>query len=515
MGLNSESRTVNAGKNAVSAIGNKIIILILTFISRKFFIQYIGVEYLGINGLFSNILTLLSMADLGLGTAMNVSLYKPIAENDYRKLSALLNYFRKLYIIIATGVMVIGLALMPFLKYIVNMDQDIPYLYVYYAVFVLKSAVSYLFIYKSSIVRADQKAFQINKVEVYTNVVKVVLQLVVVMTLHSYLVYILLDVVAIVVQNFTVSHIADKNYPFIKFKEELSSEEKKDIFSDISSVFLYKIAWSLLNGTDNILMSMMIGTIYVGYYSNYYTITSNLELFIALLFTSLTASVGNLVATSTAENKYKTFKTMQMIGFWISGVVSVCLLFLMQDFIVLWLGEEMLLDNITLVAIIINIFFSICMRPVWTFREGTGMYRQIRYIMFVTAILNLVLSIILGKIIGLSGIIFATAIAKLTTYFWYEPNILFKNFFNKKVGSYYLDYVVNTILIFICIGLCYIPLHLITEISIFTWLLKAFICLVIINLVYFLRYSKTEELKNVKQKATQLLRARKLNKSEK
>lgn len=515
MGLNSESRTVNAGKNAVSAIGNKIIILILTFISRKFFIQYIGVEYLGINGLFSNILTLLSMADLGLGTAMNVSLYKPIAENDYRKLSALLNYFRKLYIIIATGVMVIGLALMPFLKYIVNMDQDIPYLYVYYAVFVLKSAVSYLFIYKSSIVRADQKAFQINKVEVYTNVVKVVLQLVVVMTLHSYLVYILLDVVTIVVQNFTVSHIADKNYPFIKFKEELSSEEKKDIFSDISSVFLYKIAWSLLNGTDNILMSMMIGTIYVGYYSNYYTITSNLELFIALLFTSLTASVGNLVATSTAENKYKTFKTMQMIGFWISGVVSVCLLFLMQDFIVLWLGEEMLLDNITLVAIIINIFFSICMRPVWTFREGTGMYRQIRYIMFVTAILNLVLSIILGKIIGLSGIIFATAIAKLTTYFWYEPNILFKNFFNKKVGSYYLDYVVNTILIFICIGLCYIPLHLITEISIFTWLLKAFICLVIINLVYFLRYSKTEELKNVKQKATQLLRARKLNKSEK
>lgn len=144
-----------------------------------------------------------------------------------------------------------------------------------------------------------------------------------------------------------------------------------------------------------------------------------------------------------------------------------------------------------------------------------GMYRQIRYIMFVTAILNLVLSIILGKIIGLSGIIFATAIAKLTTYFWYEPNILFKNFFNKKVGSYYLNYVVNTILIFICIGLCYIPLHFITEISIFTWLLKAFICLVIINIVYFLRYSKTEELKNVKQKATQLLRARKLNKSEK
>lgn len=254
-------------------------------------------------------------------------------------------------------------------------------------------------------------------------------------------------------------------------------------------------------------MSIIIGTIYVGYYSNYYTITSNLETFIMLLFTSLTASIGNLVVTSTPENRYKTFKSMQMISFWICGIVCVCLCFLMQDFIVLWLGEDMLLDNVTLFAIILNVFFSTCMRPVWAFREGTGMYRQIRYIMFVTAIFNLVLSIVLGNLIGLSGIVFATSISKLTTYFWYEPNILFKNFFKRKVIYYYLDYIINTIIVFACIGLCYIPIHFIGKVSILTCLLKAFICMVVINLLYLLRYRKTEEFENIKQKTIQIIHA--------
>ena len=505
MALNSESRTVNASKNAVSAIGNKIIMLCLTFISRKFFIKYIGVEYLGINGLFSNILTLLSMADLGLGTAMNVSLYKPIAENDTRKLSAMLNYFKKLYYFIAAGVMVIGLALLPFLKYIVNMDSSIPYLHIYYIVFVLKSAVSYLFVYKSSIVKADQKAYLINKVEVYIGVTKTILQFIVVISIHNYLAYILLEVVAVVAQNLSVSQIADKNYPFIKAKKDLSEYEKKDIFSNTSSIFLYKIAWSLLNGTDNILMSVLVGTVFVGYYSNYYTITSTLEMFVALLFTSLTASIGNLVATSSPEKRYKTFKTMQMVSFWICGNVVICLLFLMQDFIVIWVGEDLLLDNVTLIAIILNVFFSLCMRPVWTFREGTGMYKQIRYIMFVTAIVNLILSIVLGKVIGLSGIIFATSISKISTYFWFEPNILFKNFFKKKPIYYYIEYIKNTVLIFICIGLCYIPVHFITKISIIHWILKALICIIIVNLIYFIRYYSTKEFQNIKDKVIGLL----------
>ena len=506
MGLNKASRTENASKNAVSATINKTIILLLTFVSRKFFIQYIGVEYLGINGLFGNILTLLSMADLGLGTAMNVSLYKPIAENDTRKISALLNYFRTLYIYIAIGVTLIGLGLVPFLKYLVNMDVDIPYLYVYYIVFVLKNTASYLFIYKSSLIRADQKTYIINRYEVIINLSKVALQILCIIAFKNYLIYILLDVLAIVIQNLIVSNAADKDYPFIINHEQLINEEKKGIFSDISSIFLYKIAWSLLNGTDNILISIICGTIYVGLYSNYFTITNNLETFIALLFTSLTASIGNLVATSNDENKYRTFKSMQMISFWICGIVTTCLLFLTQDFIELWFGKELLLDNLTLIAIVINVFFSTCMRPVWTFREGTGMYKQIRYIMFVTAIINLVLSIILGRWLGVSGIIFATSISKLSTYFWYEPNILFKKFFHVKPIRYYAQYVVNAIILLICIGISYVPICFIGSPSVLNWFIKAIICMIVVNTIYFLRYYRTPEFSNVLLKFRKLVR---------
>ena len=505
MGLNKESRTTNAKKNAISAIANKIAILALTFISRKFFIAYLGVEYLGINGLFSNILTLLSMADLGIGTAMNVSLYKPIVENDTNKIAALLNYFKSLYRYIAIGVTVVGLALTPFLKYLVNMDSDVPFLHLYYMVFVLKNAASYLWVYKSSLLRADQKTYLINKVEVTVSLSKVILQTICIVILKSYLSYIALDVFAVVAQNVITSRIADRQYDFIKNDARLDNEDRRYIFSDVSSVFLYKIAWSLLNGTDNILMSTIVGTVYVGLYSNYYTITSGLETFIALLFTSLTASVGNLVATASSKKRYEVFKVMQMVSFWLCGIVCVCLLFLTQDFIELWFGKNLLLDNLTLIAIVLNVFFSTCMRPVWTFREGTGMYKQIRYIMFVTALLNLVLSIIMGKWIGISGIIFATSISKLVTYFWYEPNILFKNFFKVKPYKYYLEYVKNTIAVFICIGLCYIPIRYITSVSITSWFTKAIICVVIINAVYFVRYFRTPEFLFIKEKALALV----------
>ena len=224
MGLNKESRTINASKNASSAFLNKFVILLLAFISRRFFIKYIGVHYLGINGLFANILTLLAMADLGLGTAMNVSLYKPIAEGDTRKISALLNYFRRIYYVIAAAVMGIGLSLIPFLKYIVNMDQNIPHLYLYYVLFVAKSAISYLFVYKSSIIKADQRQYTVNSVDVYVNIIKVILEIIAICLFKNYLIYLLLEVGGVVAHNLAISYIADKSYPFIAEKAEIRPE---------------------------------------------------------------------------------------------------------------------------------------------------------------------------------------------------------------------------------------------------------------------------------------------------
>lgn len=506
MALNTENRTSNVSKNIIVSIVNKVSILLLTFISRKFFIQYIGVEYLGINGLFANILTLLAMADLGIGTALNVSLYKPIAESDTKKLAALIGFFKTMYSVIAIGVTVIGLGLMPFLKYIINMDSDIPHLYLYYMCYVVKNTVSYLYIYKAAIINADQKNYIINRIDFFVNIGKTMAQILVIVIWRNFLIYLLLEIAAILAYNIIVSNVANKNYAFINVKTQLSKSEKKQIFSDVYSVFLYKVSWSLLNGTDNIIMSIIVGTISVGLYSNYFTITNNVETFVALVFTSLTASVGNLVATSLPEKRYATFKSMQLVSFWLCGIITISLLFLTQDFIQLWLGSDYKLDNLSLIAIVLNVFFSICMRPVWTFREGTGMYRKIRYIMFITAIVNIILSIVLGKIMGLSGIIFATVISKLATYFWYEPNILFKNFFQVSPLKYYCEYLKNAMILIVCFVLCSIPIYFIEQVCVLTWILKAFICAIIVNCIYFIIYRNTPEFDNLKDKIYYILR---------
>lgn len=499
MAFNEDSRVINTTKNATSAFINKMVILLISFATRKFFINYIGIEYVGINSLFSNVLTILSLADLGLGTAMNVSLYKPIANRDNKKLSALLNYYKKLYNIISISILTLGFLFIPFLKYIVNMDKNIPHLYLFYVIYVVKTAISYLFVYKSSIIRADQKTYKINRIEVFLKLIVAFVQLFIVVVFKSYLIYVLLDILVVVAHNLIVSHVADKEYPFIKNKEIISTEDKNEVKQNVFSMFLYKVSFSLLNGTDNLLISILISTIHVGLYNNYLSISGTLESFIALFFNSLTASIGNLVAVSSFKKRYNTFKIMQMFSFWICGVIVISLTFLMQDFVgYIWLSKHLMLDKLTFIAIILNLYFSTCMRPVWTYREGTGMYRDIKYIMIVTAILNLIFSIVLGKLIGLSGILFATVLSKITTYFWYEPYVLFKKFFNVKPIKYYIEFFKNLLYIIVCSLIVYGATFYIDSKNLLGWILKAIVILAISNLFYFVIYRKTPEFNDFK-----------------
>lgn len=497
MSLNEKSRAENARRNAMFAVAKKLVTLVLVLISRKFFIKYIGIEYLGINGLFANVLMLLSLADLGIGTAMNVSLYKPIAEKDTKALSAIIGYFKKIYWGIAAVVTVVGLGLIPFLKYIVNMDQNIPHLYLYYVIMICRNAFSYLFAYKSSIINADQKSSTIDTVEIWFTFTKTILEIFVIIVFKNFLAYLIIDVVYVVTRNIMVAHIANQEYPFIKKEAALDGEEKKRIRSNLLSLAVYKISYVALNGTDNILMSIMIGTVYVGMYSNYYSIANNIEALLGLVFMALTPSIGNLVATSKGKDIYRVFNQTQIASFWISGVVCAGLLFLMQDFITLWLGEGMLLDKYTVVAMVLYQFYAICMRPVWIFREGTGMYRQIRFIMLITAGLNIVLSIVLGKYMGLSGILFATTIANMLTCFLYEPRVLFKTFFNTSPVIYYRDYIINILLTLFGMVLCYFALRRLTEVSVVMFIIKGIICVLIMSAIYFIRYFKTPDFKEL------------------
>ena len=257
--------------------------------------------------------------------------------------------------------------------------------------------------------------------------------------------------------NFYVSHVAEKLYPYINNKvEKLPKEEGKKIFENVKSVFIYKVANTLVGSTDNTLISVLIGTVAVGFYSNYSMVINNIVLFINIVFSSVTASIGNMVVEANKKKNYDVYCLMQQVSFLLSTVAITVTYLMINDLIYVWLGEKFILDPLVTIAIALNMYFSVVLMPIWSYREATGMYMQTKYVMVATAIVNLAVSIILGKILGLAGILFATSIARISTYFWYEPKLLFKQFFEKKVSNYYKGIFKNIAVTLIVAVVCWL-----------------------------------------------------------
>jgi O-antigen/teichoic acid export membrane protein len=441
------SRTGNSVKNISFSMANKIITLVLSFVSRSIFIYCLGIEYLGIQGLFSDILTMLSLADLGFGAAMTFSMYKPLAENDTEKLAALTSFYRTVYRVIAIVIIIIGVALIPFLKYLVNTEAEIPYLTLYYILYLANTVASYLVVYKTSILSADQKEYIITKYTSLFNILCTVVSCIFLIITRNYIIYLCIQVIFTYIRNFSISHKAEKMYPYINENGNLSNNEKKNLFKIIGSGFVYKITGVILSGTDNTLISVLVGTVAVGYYSNYTIVSNQLSGFINIIFYSLTASLGNLVAQEGRKKRFEVFSIIQSISLIVSSFCVICLFCLQEDFIRVWLGEEYLLDSLVLVAIVVNLYFTIVLYPIRVYRDATGLYQKTKFIMLMTAIVNIVVSIILGKMIGLAGILFATSISRVVTYFWYEPIVLFKEHFDRSSLYYFIEIAKNIVVI--------------------------------------------------------------------
>ena len=397
----------------------------------------LNVEYLGISGLFGDIFAMLCLADLGFGTAMTYSMYKPLAEHDYDRLAGLVTLYQKVYRIIAVAVAGVGLALIPFLRYLVKLETDMPQLELYYILSLANCVASYLVVYKTSIIGADQKNFLTTKYTGIFSILRTVSTTVFLWATRNYVGYLVINVAFTYFTNFFNSYIAEKEYPFIKKKVQLPKEEIREILGNIKSVFIYKFSSVLITATDNMLISSLISTASVGYYSNYMVAVNKVYNIVNTIFYSLTASLGNLIVKENERRRYEIFEIMQSVSLILSTFCVTCIFCLEDDFIRLWLGADYLLDKTVLWAIIANFYFSIILMPIWVFREATGLYRKTKYVMLSTAAVNLIVSILLSRWLGLAGILLGTSVARLTTYFWYEPVLLFKKYFGKTSAVYF------------------------------------------------------------------------------
>lgn len=493
--MNAKSRTYNSSLNLISSAFKQIITLSLGFISRWFFIKQLGASYLGINGLFANIISVLSMADLGFGSAIVYSMYKPLANKDHRKLAALLQFYKKVYRVIALVITIIGISLIPFLKYLVNLDQPIAHLEVYYVLFLANVIISYLYSYKMCIIIADQKSYLLNIYSFVFSVVQFILQIVVLLTLKNYIVYLVVQILCSLFNNIYSSRKAVKYYPFITNKEKLHKEERKEIVVNIKSMFLYKIGGVLLNNTDNILISTLVNTIMVGLYSNYSMIVQSIETFASMFFTSINASVGNLSVSKDVDYQFKIYKVVDFTSFLIYSFCSVCLFVLMGDFIQLCYGLEYRMDTIVCAIIVLNFYIPGIISANSVFRNATGMFKQMKYLLLVTSFINLILSIILGKIYGLLGIFLATGISRILTNVWYEPFVLYKKYFNHSILEYIRTHLSRDIVFFAITFAIYSICNIFTKISFMTFALKLLICVILTPLLLIIVFWHTEEFK--------------------
>ncbi len=450
---NQDSRTKKSTYNMLMGFANQFITLVLSFVSRSVFIYTLGTEYLGLNGIFADVLNLLSMADLGFNTAMAYSFYKPLSEKDEEKLAALVGFYSRVYTVIAVLVTVIGVALIPFLPYVVKTEKEIPNLVLYYLFSLAGIVISYLFVYRTTILTADQKNYKVTRITIWTNVAKTLLQIVVLLAFKNYILYLIINIVMQLVNNIIASRCATKEYPYILKGGSIDKQMQKDIFDNMKSVFVYKVGGTLFNATDNLIISAVIGTAVVGLYSNYLMISNKLLLIIQIIFSALTASIGNLVVNERAEKRYEIFQAVQSVSFILCGIITSTFCVVVDDLVIVWLGEAFTISYLAVIALTINTYLSCVLQPLWSYRDATGMYRKTKYIMLIGAIINIVLSIVLGYRIGLAGVILASAIARLASYFWYEPQILFKEYFETKVSGYFLSLLKNFLLVVMIVAI--------------------------------------------------------------
>lgn len=499
------SRIKNSARNMLSGFAYQFISLVLSFVSRTVFVHTLGTEYLGLNGIFSDVLNLLSMADLGFNTTMAYSFYKPLAEHDEEKLAGLIHFYKKVYNVIAGVVTVVGIAVIPFLKYIVNTEKEIPHLEVYYLFSLANVVISYLFVYKSTILTADQKNYKVVNISIWTSLLKTILQILALLLLQNYILYLAIGVAVQFFNNLMASREAQKQYPFINRKAAVTVDEEKSIFENMRSVFLYKISSTVFTATDNILISVLEGTAMTGIYSNYLMVSNKLLLIIQIIFSALTASIGNVIVREKSGKRYEVFSVIQSVSFILCGTIVSAFCIMANDFVYVWLGSDFTISTGAILAMTLNTYLSCVLQPLWIYRDATGLYVRTKYVMLAGAVLNLVLSVLLGKAMGLTGIILASAIARLSTYFWYEPRLLFREYFEKSAAGYYASLFKNALLMVVTIGGLWM---LLSGVQAQNWLQligKGVVIGGICSVVFLLAYCRTEGFRLIIKKLKSIL----------
>ena len=492
-----DGRLKNSIRNIVSGITSRIITIFFPFIIRTVIIKKIGMEYAGLNGLFSSVFMMLSISELGFGSALVYSMYKPIAEADTEKVCALLNLYKKVYRIVGCVILTLGLVLLPFIRSFINgeVPADIN-VYVLYLVFLLNTVIGYFaFAYKNALLTASQRVDISNKIIIYVNLVMYIVQLTVLWFLKNYMAYVILSPIFTVITNLVQSVAVDKLYPQYKCHGSVEKNELKGIYKNVFALIGEKIGATVFISTDTIVISSTLGLTAVACYNNYYMIISALRNVVSVIFISILPSIGNSMVTESTEKNYNDFCKITSLFVWISGFCSISMVCLFQPFMRIWVGEEYLLSMATVIMFGVYFFGWKMLDVLMTYRDAGGMWWYGKSRPYVVSLLNVLGDILFIHFFGLDGVVFATLLTSVCMSYPWVLSILFKRYFKNRPWDYLKRLTMQCLVVvaagFLTYFLCY---QVVAGYSFTKFVIRTAICVIVPNIIFLFTIGKDKNI---------------------
>lgn len=489
-------RTKNAARNLLFGTILKVLQTIVPFLMRTAMIYYMGVKYLGLDSLFSSVLQVLNVAELGVGSAMVYSMYKPIAVDDKATICALMRLYRLYYRIIGGVIAVLGIVLLPFIPNLVK--GDIPSdlnISVLYLLNLGATVVSYwLFAYKNSILTAHQRNDIASKVTIATDMIKYLTQFAVIYFTRSYYAYLVVRLITQILTNIITAIVATKMYPEYSPMGELPKSMVKNINGRVRDLFTAKVGGTVTNAADSIVISAFLGLTELAVYQNYYYILQAVRAFIAIIYSAVSAGIGNSLITESKEKNYMDLKKFTFIICWLLNICCCCFLCLFQPFMELWVGRELMLSFACVVLLCIY-FYTYDLIMVWaTIKDAAGMWHEDRFRPLIGSTTNLCLNLILVQRIGIYGVILSTVLSQLCVSMPWLLHNIFSVLYDRKKGEYLLYLIKAASATIIACIISYILCGIFSINGIMELIINMVICLLVSNTVQFLFFRKDQEL---------------------
>lgn len=501
------SRIKYTAKNIAFGYASNIITALLGFAARKMFILRLSETLLGVNGFYTGILSALSLAELGIGTALNFSLYKPVAEGDKEKIKSYMALYRKCYHVIGLVVAAIGLCIAPFLPMIIKGagDTSVRDLTFYYLIFLFNSVSSYFVAYKYSLVNAEQKTYIYTNINTITKIVSVTAQIIVLFATSNFYCYLLTDAIIQLIQKIFVSAYLNKKYPYLLEKdvEPLSKEETKVIVDKTKALMWLKIGDTARTQTDSIIITAFINVAITGVVDNFNMVITSISNFVNIIFNSALPGFGNLIATESKEKQYQMFRIYRFFADWIYGYSAVGFLFLLSPLITILYGDKWALGQGIIALIVAEYYFKGDRIVLSNFKTAAGVFEQDKYLALIQGAVNLVLSVVLVQKIGLAGIYIGTVVSGLIANI-VRPYIIYHVCFDRRCGRYFVESIKYRVVMALIIGACYLLMKFtMPYVSILTFIISGVMITVVFHAVFLGVFHGSDEfgyMKNILMK---------------